>query len=192
MWDLYRDNTLDREELEHQRINENPSSEGVYSWHQRRKAPIGENKTIEGVVIKLDYKENSFGIRRVMTVKTDSGWSCWGTVPRAIIDVAQGQRVRFTATLKASDKVTFAFTKHPRKAKILQSAKENDTQEESPEARYFRDMELQASHRHDDYYGTNTQFEYSEEARYFRTIAASREESASDFHPADIGNDWDR
>ena len=126
-------------------------------------APIGKGQTVEGVVLKLEHKENSFGTRFVMTVKSDDGWACWGTVPSSISGgICKGDRIRFVATLEASDKPSFAFTKRPRKAKILQSAKENDTQEESPEARYFRDMELQASHRHDDHYGTNTQFEYSE------------------------------
>ena len=146
---------------------DNPYSEGYMDRSAKRRikanAPIGENKTIEGVVIKLDYRENSFGIRRVMTVKTDSGWSCWGTVPRAIIDVAKGQRVRFTATLQPSDTPTFAFAKRPRNAEIIQ-----------------------------EWVNHEDNWEDNEEARYFRTIAASREESVSDFHPADIGNDWDR
>ena len=174
MWDLYRDN----EDDEHQRINENPYSEGDYSWHQRRKAPIGENKTIEGVVIKLDYRENSFGIRRVMTVKTDSGWSCWGTVPRAIIDVAKGQRVRFTATLQPSDKPTFAFAKRPRNAEIIEEwVNHEDNWEDDAEARYFRAIEAAREPNRFDHAG--------------RLIVG-------DFHPSHIGieedrgSDWDR
>ena len=88
-------------------------------------APIGKSQTVEGVVLKLDYKENSFGARFVMTVKSDDGWACWGTVPSSISGgICKGDRIRFVATLEASDKPSFAFTKRPRKAKILQSASE--------------------------------------------------------------------
>jgi len=75
-------------------------------------APTGRVK-IEGTVLKVEDRETQFGIRTVMTVKTDEGWLCWSSVPSGAV-VEKDCRVVFVATVTPSDFDTkFAFGKRP-------------------------------------------------------------------------------
>jgi hypothetical protein len=89
--------------------------------------PTGKRIQVTGTVIKVDWKENGFGGRQVMTVKHADGWLVWGTVPASLnvaddgfttIDsgVQTGDTVTFTATVEASDRPDFGFFKRPTKA----------------------------------------------------------------------------
>jgi hypothetical protein len=77
---------------------------------------------VEGEVIKTDVKFNAYGERHVMTVKNDEGWAVWGSIPRDISAVERGDRVRFTATVEASEKPTFGFFKRPSNAEVTREA----------------------------------------------------------------------
>lgn len=73
-------------------------------------APTGR-KTIEGDVIKVEWKDDDFGGRNVMIVKTSEGWMAWGTAPGM---VKKGDRINLKATFTPSDKdPKFAFFKRP-------------------------------------------------------------------------------
>lgn len=93
-------------------------------------APEGKAMTIEGEVVKAEWREDTYSgrTRAVMTVKTEAGWLAWGTVPADLLsemgmdgDDLRGKRVRFTADLERAGGKTggMAFTKRPRKATIL-------------------------------------------------------------------------
>lgn len=92
-------------------------------------APVPTGKRIEvtGTVVKVDWKENSYGSRLVMTVKHPDGWLVWGSVPQSLTvnergcitadsAVKAGDIVSFTATIEASDRPDFGFFKRPTKA----------------------------------------------------------------------------
>lgn len=84
-------------------------------------APEGKAITITGEVIKVESRENAYGIRLVMTVRTDAGWLAWGTVPQSIYDVERGQRITFVADLARASggDGSMAFTSRPRKAEVI-------------------------------------------------------------------------
>lgn len=83
-------------------------------------SPVVEGRiVIEGQVVKAYAMENDFGVREVMVVRDDRGFSVWGTVPSSI-DVEVGDKVVFTATVEVSDKdETFGFFKRPSKAQLI-------------------------------------------------------------------------
>jgi hypothetical protein len=82
---------------------------------------------IKGVILKAESRDDGFSTRNVMTVKTDAGWLCWGTIPMSILDEIdgpiqgfKGAQVRFTASLTPSDKdKKFGFYKRPSKAEVI-------------------------------------------------------------------------
>jgi hypothetical protein len=75
-------------------------------------APTGRIK-IEGTVLKVEERESGFGMRTVMTVKTDEGWLCWSTVPTGAT-VAKDSRIVFIATVTPSaNDPKFAWAKRP-------------------------------------------------------------------------------
>ena len=89
-------------------------------------APTGRVK-VEGMVLKVEERENDFGTRTVMTVKTDDGWTAWGSVPSGII-VEKDCRVVFVATVTPSDTDDkFAFFKRP----VLYKTKEEKAAEKA-------------------------------------------------------------
>jgi hypothetical protein len=83
-------------------------------------APVVEGRiVIQGQVVKAYTMENDYGVREVMVVRDDRGFSVWGTVPSAI-SVEIGDTVVFTATVEVSDKdETFGFFKRPSKAQLI-------------------------------------------------------------------------
>ena len=85
---------------------------------------------VSAEVLKVDWKENGYGGRLVMTVKTDGGYLLWGSVPSSITDVDnpdgtrrqldRGDKVKFTATIEPSDRdPKFGFFKRPSKATVV-------------------------------------------------------------------------
>lgn len=91
-------------------------------WAEEKEAaanvPTGRIE-IKGTVLKVDEKENNFGVRLVMTIKTEQGFILWGSVPVAISNVEKGNQVEFTATVEpSSNDPKFGFFKRPSKAKI--------------------------------------------------------------------------
>lgn len=75
-------------------------------------------QVIEGEVTSTKWFDNDFGGSLKMRV-VDGDLAYWGTVPRSL-DVATGDRVRFTATVEPSkDDPSFGFFKRPAKAEVL-------------------------------------------------------------------------
>lgn len=94
-----------------------------------RKADVPEGRqVVEGVVISERVKEDAFSDagRFVITVEveTDAGaFRVWGTEPKALREAPglTGSRVRFTATLKRSDRdPAFGFFSRPSGAEVLE------------------------------------------------------------------------
>lgn len=76
-------------------------------------------EVVTGEVLTTKWKDSQWGGSLKMLVLDDRGFKVWGTVPRAI-DVEQGVRVRFTASLEQSDDDRlFGFFSKPRKAEVL-------------------------------------------------------------------------
>ena len=93
---------------------------------QAQPAPVGR-VVVQGEVLKVEARENDYGVRYVMTVKADAGWLCWGTVPSGLGDVQRGDRVQFTATLEPSARdPKFALYSRPAKAAVLASRAEQE------------------------------------------------------------------
>jgi hypothetical protein len=90
-------------------------------------SPDGERMVVSGEVVSLRNRMTFNGDSLKMVVRSDEGWKTWGTVPSAIRSkVAEGDIVRFTATVKPSDNdPKFGFFSRPTKATILYSAAEN-------------------------------------------------------------------
>lgn len=82
-----------------------------------------ERRVVEGNVLSTKYQDGYYGetLKMLVDVETDEGnFRIWGTVPSAIYDVRRGDRVRFTATLKQSDRdESFGFFKSPRKPEVV-------------------------------------------------------------------------
>jgi hypothetical protein len=101
-------------------------------WEAQRQAehlaaePIIEGKqVILGNVLTVREQNSDWGWTIKMLVKDDRGFKLWGSVASSILDQCdsleslKGQRVTFTATLKASDDDDkFGFFKRPTKAAI--------------------------------------------------------------------------
>lgn len=87
-------------------------------------SPVVEGRiTVEGEVLTTKWQESSYGYGSEvlkMLVRDARGFKVWGTVPAAIDNVERGERVRFTATVEASqDDPTFGFFKRPSKAEVV-------------------------------------------------------------------------
>lgn len=77
--------------------------------------------TVEGEVLKSEWRDNDYGGKLVWTVKTDEGWLVWGTVPSSMGNPERGDRVRFSAEVTPSgDDPKFGFYKRPTKAEYLE------------------------------------------------------------------------
>jgi len=107
---------------------------------QAEPVPTGSKVTVEGVVVKSEWKETPYGSKAVMTVKSDEGWLVYGSVPTGLWEQLEtdvldddgqvigattrrpkGCRVRFTASVAASDRDPhFGFYKRPRKVELLE------------------------------------------------------------------------
>jgi hypothetical protein len=85
------------------------------------RTPVVEGRqTITGTIESLRVQYGDFGPQTKIKVTTDSGSVVWGTLPAAISSAVVGDRLQFTATVKAStDDNTFGFYSRPVKAQIL-------------------------------------------------------------------------
>jgi hypothetical protein len=95
-------------------------------------APVVEGRiVIEGRVLSLREQDSDFGTTLKQLVLDDRGFKVWGTSPAAIeFQVARGDRVRFTATVTASnDDPTFGFYKRPTKAENITPVKDAESGE---------------------------------------------------------------
>lgn len=61
--------------------------------------PLGR-KMVTAEVVSVKEHSSDYGTRLVMTVKASDGWLAWGT---ALPGVQRGDKIKFTATFKASD-----------------------------------------------------------------------------------------
>jgi hypothetical protein len=92
-------------------------------------APSGRAQ-VTGVVVSTKWYENDFGGNLKMTVKDDTGFRVWVTVPSSA-SVEVGDRVTFFANFTPSDDdVTFAFGKRPSKFEVLASATDEESNEQ--------------------------------------------------------------
>lgn len=80
---------------------------------------------IEGTVLTVKVDDGGYyGPTTKILVKHDSGWKVWGTRPSGT-NAERGDKVRFTATVKVSDKdPKFGYYSRPLKAEVLQRAAE--------------------------------------------------------------------
>lgn len=83
--------------------------------------PVVEGRIeIVGKVSTTKWVDNAYGGALKMLVLDDRGFKVWGTVPSAL-EVSQGDRVTFTATVTAStDDESFGWYKRPSKAEVLE------------------------------------------------------------------------
>lgn len=87
--------------------------------------PTGKGVKVEGVVEKVDCRENAYGVRYVLTVRNAQGWRVWGTMPRALSGVEEGELVRFVADVEGVDgDHAFGFFVRPRKAEFVSDPRE--------------------------------------------------------------------
>lgn len=84
-------------------------------------SPVVEGRIeIVGKVSTTKWVDNAYGGALKMLVLDDRGFKVWGTVPSAL-EVEQGYRVGFTATVTAStDDESFGWYKRPSKAEVLE------------------------------------------------------------------------
>ncbi|MDE2095705.1 MAG: hypothetical protein KGL39_00480 [Patescibacteria group bacterium] len=85
--------------------------------------PIGR-QTVQGEVVKTEYRDSPYGGTLKMVFKSDQGFLLWGSVPSSLqlVEVEglqrglqRGDRVELTATLERSEKdPKFGFFKRPR------------------------------------------------------------------------------
>lgn len=79
--------------------------------------PVGK-VTVTGVVKSTKWVESMYGTTRKMLVELADGCRVWGSVPKALSDVSDGDAVTFNATVEASkDDALFGFFKRPTQAK---------------------------------------------------------------------------
>ena len=77
-------------------------------------------RTITGTVKRLRTDDYGYGPTLKALVETEAGEVLWGSVPRSIDEVMEGQQVTFTATVARKDgDPTFGLWKRPTKASIL-------------------------------------------------------------------------
>lgn len=92
-------------------------------------APTGR-QTFVGRVVSLKERETMYGLQTKITVKVETpagSWLAWGTCPRAILDVADhekvvGRMVEITATLKEGRDEFFALMSRPKGYVLVDSA----------------------------------------------------------------------
>lgn len=81
--------------------------------------PIGKS-IVTGTVIKTDIKETYYGIKEVWTVRDDSGFVVWGTIPKSCYEAQKGDKVQFSADFTPSDNdPKFGFYKRPTQGKCI-------------------------------------------------------------------------
>ena len=82
--------------------------------------PITDQRiTISGIVVKKDIKENQFGIRQIMIVKSDDGWCIYGSCPDGI-EIEKGSKIKFEARIEISkNDPKFGFFKRPTKISLI-------------------------------------------------------------------------
>ena len=74
--------------------------------------PKGRVK-IEGTVLKVEERETQWGFRTVMTVRDNTGFVVWGSVPSGIT-VEKDCKIVFVATVEPSEQdAKFGFQKRP-------------------------------------------------------------------------------
>jgi hypothetical protein len=84
--------------------------------------PTGKDRRVEGEVLGMKWRDSQYGSTLKMRVKTDEGWTVWGTVPSRWHDnpdeeenLHPGDRVAFYAEVTASDDdPSFGFFKRPK------------------------------------------------------------------------------
>lgn len=95
-------------------------------------APEGKIE-VEVVILKCEYRASEYsryGGKIVITVKHETGWMAWGTLPRSINDADVGDTIAFSATFNPSDRdPQFAFFKRPTKARIVSRKEDTDGQD---------------------------------------------------------------
>lgn len=98
--------------------------------------------TVTGTILKVEERESQFGTVTKMTVKDETGFIVWTTVPRDLV-AERGATVKFTVTLTPSDRdPKFGFGKMP---KVFMTAEDKAAVKKARkevEARHKRMQEL--------------------------------------------------
>jgi hypothetical protein len=106
-------------------IARRPQIEAQRAAEQEAAAPVPATTgrvEIVGEVLSIRLpSEDDFYQQTKLLVRHADGWKVWTSCPASIVgDVAKGNKIKFSATLKVSDKdPKFAFASRPSKAAIL-------------------------------------------------------------------------
>ena len=105
---------------------------GCFRNHQRKSVEqkakeakvVGElsigRQEIEGAVLNIKAQHSDYGTTFKMLIELVTGQRVFGSIPKAISEVAIGNSVKFTGTVELSrDDKTFGFFKRPSKATII-------------------------------------------------------------------------
>lgn len=85
------------------------------------KAPSGR-VTLVGTVVSVKDRESRYnrGTESKCTVRAETGWLCWFTLPDGITRSCVGQKIRLTATVTPSDRdPSFGFGARPHGVELL-------------------------------------------------------------------------
>jgi len=85
-------------------------------------------RELTGKILMAKWYENAFGIQYKCLLLTDDNQKLFGTVPAKLADadVGKGDKVKFTATVKASvDDSKFGYYSRPTKAEILEKVEKD-------------------------------------------------------------------
>lgn len=113
-----------------ERINKAPEIAAARAAELEAAKPVptdlhGKRADFRGTVLTVKEPDeyDRFGSTK-MLVKHADGWKLWGTVPSSILhDIARGDEVEFSATIKVSDKdPKFGFWSRPTKARLIKAA----------------------------------------------------------------------
>ena len=80
----------------------------------------GDRVEIEGTIVSEKTYFSDYGETIKILVDTGLGWTVWSTLPSAIRKATKGSRVKFTATLQATDDPSFVKAKRPSKALLIE------------------------------------------------------------------------
>lgn len=104
-----------------QQVKERPALEAKWAAEKAAAPNVPEgNIVITGTVLKEELKHTRFGLMHKAVIKTDAGYTVYGTLPSKISHAKRGDRVSFLATVKPSDRdPKFGFYSRPTQAEIL-------------------------------------------------------------------------
>ena len=121
-----------------QRVEKRKALEEKIKTEKENAAPCPEGRvTVVGEVVSVKWQDTIYGSTRKMLVKSEEGFTIWGTVPSNVkvpmvlgedgpSGIEKGDKIQFSAKLSPSeDDNKFGFFSRPTKAEILKVGEEN-------------------------------------------------------------------